>query len=131
MSFRAHWRIHRPSWQWHPRVRSGEQLTFAEHAIDGLNAFFGSFKYLVWQTITVIVWIVLNLVAWMRHWDPYPFILLNLLFSTQAAYAAPVILAAGIRADSKREAIAAETHEGVMELRRLARSANGDTGQTD
>lgn len=126
MSLRAHTRIHRASWHWHPRVRSGEQLTFGERAIDGLNAFFGSFKYLVWQTVVVIVWIALNSWhGWHYMWDGYPFILLNLVFSTQAAYAAPIILAAGIRADAKREAIAAETHDCVMELRQLARSNHG------
>jgi len=59
--------------------------------------FLGTGKYLFWQTLIVIVWIVLNLTALSLQWDPYPFILLNLAFSTQAAYAAPLILLAQTR----------------------------------
>ncbi|MBB5855186.1 DUF1003 domain-containing protein [Amycolatopsis umgeniensis] len=63
--------------------------------------FLGTGKYLFWQTLIVIVWIVLNLVAVSLRWDPYPFILLNLAFSTQAAYAAPLILLAQNRQDDR------------------------------
>ncbi|QFU93611.1 DUF1003 domain-containing protein [Amycolatopsis sp. YIM 10] len=63
--------------------------------------FLGTGKYLFWQTLTVIVWITLNLVAVSLRWDPYPFILLNLAFSTQAAYAAPLILLAQNRQDDR------------------------------
>jgi uncharacterized membrane protein len=59
--------------------------------------FFGTPRYIVGQTIVVVVWIAVNSVALAGHWDPYPFILLNLAFSTQAAYAAPLILLAQTR----------------------------------
>jgi uncharacterized membrane protein len=59
--------------------------------------FFGTPQYIVGQSILVAIWIVVNSVAIVRHWDPYPFILLNLAFSTQAAYAAPLILLAQTR----------------------------------
>jgi uncharacterized membrane protein len=59
--------------------------------------FFGTPQYIVGQTLVVIVWITLNGLAIGYHWDPYPFILLNLAFSTQAAYAAPLILLAQTR----------------------------------
>jgi uncharacterized membrane protein len=52
----------------------------------------GSWTFIIAQSIFVGAWIILNLVALLRHWDAYPFILLNLLFSTQAAYAAPIIM---------------------------------------
>jgi uncharacterized membrane protein len=52
----------------------------------------GSWPFLVAQTITLALWVVFNGIVWMQHWDPYPFILLNLALSFQAAYAAPVIL---------------------------------------
>ena len=52
----------------------------------------GSWKFIIIQTILVILWMGLNLVGFIYHWDVYPFILLNLLFSTQAAYAAPIIM---------------------------------------
>ncbi len=61
---------------------------------EGIARFFGTARYLVVQTILVSVWITLNVVAVGLRWDPYPFILLNLVFSTQAAYAAPLILLA-------------------------------------
>ncbi|MBN6036711.1 DUF1003 domain-containing protein [Amycolatopsis sp. 195334CR] len=63
--------------------------------------FLGTGTYLFWQTLIVIVWITLNLVAVSLQWDPYPFILLNLAFSTQAAYAAPLILLAQNRQDDR------------------------------
>jgi uncharacterized membrane protein len=61
---------------------------------EGIARFFGTARYLVVQTILVIVWIAFNVIAVSLQWDPYPFILLNLAFSTQAAYAAPLILLA-------------------------------------
>ncbi len=54
----------------------------------------GTARFLVIQTVVVVVWIILNVIGWLGKWDPYPFILLNLAFSTQAAYAAPLILLA-------------------------------------
>jgi uncharacterized membrane protein len=61
---------------------------------EGIARFFGTARYLVVQTALVIVWIGLNVFAVALRWDPYPFILLNFAFSTQAAYAAPLILLA-------------------------------------
>jgi len=67
------------------------------HAAERAARFFGTPQYIIGQTIMVIIWIALNAVAIGAHWDPYPFILLNLAFSTQAAYAAPLILLAETR----------------------------------
>jgi uncharacterized membrane protein len=67
----------------------------------------GTGKFLFWQTVAVILWVTLNIVGFFGRWDPYPFILLNLLFSTQAAYAAPLILLAQNRQDD-RDRIALE-----------------------
>jgi uncharacterized membrane protein len=66
---------------------------FARLAERGAR-FLGTGRYLAFQTLVVIIWIGLNAVAWSLQWDKYPFILLNLAFSTQAAYAAPLILLA-------------------------------------
>lgn len=63
--------------------------------------FLGTGRYLAIQTIIVIIWIFLNLVVISLRWDPYPFILLNLAFSTQAAYAAPLILLAQNRQENR------------------------------
>jgi uncharacterized membrane protein len=72
--------------------------------------FFGTPQYILGQTVIVVFWIALNSLAIMRHWDPYPFILLNLAFSTQAAYAAPLILLAETR-QAARDKSAAELTE--------------------
>jgi uncharacterized membrane protein len=73
--------------------------------------FFGTPQYIVGQSLVVVAWIVLNAVALVRHWDPYPFILLNLAFSTQAAYAAPLILLAQTRqADRDKVALVKAEH---------------------
>jgi uncharacterized membrane protein len=68
---------------------------------ERLARFLGTGKFLFWQTLLVITWIALNLFAVALRWDPYPFILLNLAFSTQAAYAAPLILLAQNRQDNR------------------------------
>jgi uncharacterized membrane protein len=72
---------------------------------EGAARFFGTPQYIVGQTLVVALWIVLNSVALVQRWDPYPFILLNLAFSLQAAYAAPLILLAQTRqADRDKQA---------------------------
>ena len=76
-------------------------------AAEHLARFFGTPRYIAVQTVAVIAWIILNSVALISHWDPYPFILLNLAFSTQAAYAAPLILLAQTR-QADRDKIEAE-----------------------
>lgn len=64
--------------------------------------FMGTAKFLVWMTILVITWVVLNVVSVFHYkWDPYPFILLNLFFSTQASYSAPLILLAQNRQEAR------------------------------
>lgn len=68
---------------------------------ESIARFLGTGRYLLWQTVLVIVWIALNLFAVTLRWDPYPFILLNLAFSTQAAYAAPLILLAQNRQENR------------------------------
>jgi uncharacterized membrane protein len=74
---------------------------------ERLARFLGTGRYLAAQTIVVLVWIFLNVVGIVNHWDPYPFILLNLAFSTQAAYAAPLILLAQNR-QADRDRLEAE-----------------------
>jgi uncharacterized membrane protein len=68
---------------------------------ESVARFLGTGRYLAWQTILVIVWVAINLTAVKLQWDPYPFILLNLVFSTQAAYAAPLILLAQNRQENR------------------------------
>jgi uncharacterized membrane protein len=71
-----------------------ETLTPGQRIADAVATGMGSWKFIIWQTIFVIIWMTLNVIGFVRHWDTYPFILLNLIFSTQAAYAAPIIMMA-------------------------------------
>jgi uncharacterized membrane protein len=75
---------------WHEK--HVENLSFGSRLADSVARGMGSWKFIILQTILVILWMGLNLVGFFYHWDVYPFILLNLLFSTQAAYAAPIIM---------------------------------------
>ncbi len=68
---------------------------------EGIARFLGTGRFLVAQTVVVALWIAINAVVVALRWDPYPFILLNLVFSTQAAYAAPLILLAQNRQDDR------------------------------
>jgi uncharacterized membrane protein len=87
---------------------------------EGIARFLGTGRFLAVQTIIVAVWIALNVFAVKLRWDPYPFILLNLAFSTQAAYAAPLILLAQSR-QADRDRVQAE------EDRARAASMRADT----
>ena len=87
---------------------------------ESIARFLGTGRYLAWQTLLVVVWIALNLSAVKLRWDPYPFILLNLAFSTQAAYAAPLILLAQNRQEN-RDRVALD------EDRRRAQQTKADT----
>ena len=87
---------------------------------ESIARFFGTGRYLLIQTVIVLAWIVVNVFAAALRWDPYPFILLNLAFSTQAAYAAPLILLAQNRQEN-RDRVALE------EDRRRAAQTKADT----
>jgi uncharacterized membrane protein len=82
--------------------------------------FFGTPQYIVGQSIVVVAWIVLNSIAVMSHWDPYPFILLNLAFSTQAAYAAPLILLAETRQAARDKTAADLTDKHHDHIEKMA-----------
>jgi uncharacterized membrane protein len=86
----------------HPvNVVHHEEATFGERLADGIASGIGSWTFLIVQTFLVSLWVVLNFLGFIKHWDPFPFILLNLLFSVQAAYTGPVLLLAGNRQAQK------------------------------
>ena len=79
-----------------------DQATAGERLADSIAAGIGSWTFLIVQTILVLLWVALNLLGLFAfRWDPYPFILLNLMFSVQAAYTGPVLLLAGNRQAQK------------------------------
>jgi uncharacterized membrane protein len=75
---------------WHER--HNDQLSFGERLSDTITKVMGSWHFIIWQTVIVMLWMTLNIIGLVRHWDVYPFVLLNLIFSTQSAYAAPIIM---------------------------------------
>ncbi|MDH2455320.1 DUF1003 domain-containing protein [Corynebacterium bovis] len=108
-----------------PSLARRRRLFSADADVIGVWAekiarFLGTGQYLMWQTVIVIVWVALNVGGMAWNWDPYPFILLNLAFSTQAAYAAPLILLAQNRQDD-RDRVA------LNEDRRRAAQTKADT----
>jgi uncharacterized membrane protein len=107
-----------------PRTSRGFTFNVDAEAVgqfsESIARFLGTGRYLLWQTVVVLVWIALNLFAVKLRWDPYPFILLNLAFSTQAAYAAPLILLAQNRQEN-RDRVSLE------EDRRRASQTKADT----
>ena len=105
-----------------------QKLTFANRLADAVANGMGSWCFIIIQTILVIVWMVLNLVGFVYHWDVYPFILLNLLFSTQAAYAAPIIMMSQNRQNDRDRAQAQADYqtniEAKLEIEALAKQLN-------
>jgi uncharacterized membrane protein len=77
-----------------PAAKPEEQLTVGQRVADHVAATMGSWRFIIIQSVILAVWIVLNVTAYVQKWDPYPFILLNLALSFQAAYAAPFIMMA-------------------------------------
>jgi uncharacterized membrane protein len=87
-----------------------------------------SWPFIIIQSVVVLIWMGLNIIGFIQHWDPYPFILLNLLFSTQAAYAAPIIMMAQNR-QSQRDRVQAEADyktnlEAKLEIEALQEALN-------
>jgi uncharacterized membrane protein len=68
------------------------QTTSSGRAADWVAQSVGSWRFIGGQSILLVIWVILNATAWIQHWDPYPFILMNLFMSLQAAFTAPVIM---------------------------------------
>ena len=83
----------------------------ADRAADLFANAVGSWKFIIIQSVLLTIWITLNVVAWIRHWDPYPFILLNLALSFQAAYAAPIIMMSQNRQAAKDRLMAEQDYD--------------------
>jgi uncharacterized membrane protein len=97
-----------------PRISGRYDADAFGRASEAIARFLGTGRFLAGQTVFVIGWIILNTIGFIQSWDPYPFILLNLTFSTQAAYAAPLILLAQTR-QADRDKVAAEMIEAHRE----------------
>jgi uncharacterized membrane protein len=71
---------------------AAEQMTLGQRAADVVTTSVGSWTFILIQSGILLIWLIVNSLAWLRHWDPYPFILLNLVLSFQAAFTAPIIM---------------------------------------
>lgn len=104
-------------WDEHPGVRSGRELTFGERAADRMRMGMGSWTFIFGFLAFMAIWAALNVTAWVVHWDPYPFILLNLLLSTLAGLQGGILLIAAKRADQINSELAQYDHEvGLKDL---------------
>jgi uncharacterized membrane protein len=111
---------------WHEKHSSS--LNFAQRLADKVANGMGSWSFIITQSIIVGIWMILNIIGYLQHWDPYPFILLNLLFSTQAAYAAPIIMMSQNRQSERDRVQAMEDYktncDAKMEIEELQRRLN-------
>jgi len=99
-------------------VIESERLTLGQKVADMVADTIGSWPFIITQTFILICWLVLNITAWVNHWDPYPFILLNLMLSFQAAYAGPIIMMSQNR-QSAKDRLAAEIDHQVNQKAEL------------
>lgn len=100
----------------HPPVRNtnellAEELSTGQRAADAVVRVMGSWPFVIVQSVLLVTWVILNIIGWVRHWDPYPFILMNLFLSLQAAYTAPMILMSANR-QAQRDRI--EAHHDYL-----------------
>ena len=97
--------------------------TFGERVADGFSALVGSWTFIIVQTVLLAVWVMVNLIAWQHRWDPYPFILLNLVLSFQAAYASPIIM----MSQNRQSRIADRRNQLDLQINLLAEQESTET----
>ncbi len=89
---------------------NADRLTTGQRVADWFANVIGSWPFIIIQSVILCIWIVLNVVGWIKAWDPYPFILLNLALSFQAAYAGPIIMMSQNRQNDKDRLVASIDH---------------------
>ncbi|MCA9832983.1 MAG: DUF1003 domain-containing protein [Thermomicrobiales bacterium] len=82
-------------------------MTRGQHLADRITEVLGSWKFIIVQSSLLLLWLIINTLGWIHHWDPYPFILLNLALSFQAAFTAPIIMMSQNR-QADRDRVASE-----------------------
>lgn len=102
---------------------SNEHRTLGERVADIVAATVGSWPFIIIQTLLLVAWMVLNVVGWINHWDPYPFILLNLALSFQAAYASPIIM----MSQNRQARLNERQHKLDLQINLLAEQENTAT----
>ena len=102
------------------RRAAARSRTTGERIADRVTAVAGSWPFIIGQSVVLAIWIALNLTAWVQHWDPYPFILLNLALSFQAAYATPIIM----MSQNRQNALTERQHQLDLQINLLAEQEN-------
>jgi uncharacterized membrane protein len=92
--------------------------TFGQKAAEAVARLVGSWTFIIGQSVVLVVWVTLNVLAFLRHWDPYPFLLLNVILSLQAAYTAPMILMAQNRQAEYDRAVLHYNYQMMAEVLR-------------
>ncbi len=93
-----------------------DERTVGERVADRFAAVVGSWTFIIIQSLLLAAWVVLNCLAWAYQWDPYPFILLNLALSFQAAYASPIIM----MSQNRQSRLAERQHRLDLQINLLA-----------
>lgn len=101
---------------WHEEHES--TCSQGDRLADKVTNIMGSWQFIVIQTLVILIWVGANLIAYLLRWDPYPFILLNLLFSIQSAYAAPIIMMAQNRQSDRDRIQAYDDYKTNLEAKR-------------
>jgi len=100
-----------------------ERMTIGQRIADGVASVMGSWNFIITQATVMVIWIMLNLVGWFYHWDLYPFVLLNLAMSAQAAFATPLIMMSQNRQSAKDRLMAESDYhcnvKGEEEVRHI------------
>ena len=96
-------------------LNSGQPLTLGDIVSDRVTKEIGSWRFIGAYFVLLILWMIVNTIAWVRHWDPYPFIFLNLVLSFQGAFAAPIILMSQNRQEARDRQ--EEQYDHVINLR--------------
>jgi uncharacterized membrane protein len=97
----------------------GDGRSRGERIADVVVSTMGSWRFIIYQSVVVALWVALNVAVVALRFDPYPFILLNLLFSTQAAYASPLILMSGNRAAARDHDFAEHQFDEIEDIKTL------------
>lgn len=101
---------------WHDQHSA--TLKASDRIADAVANGMGSWRFIILQSVFVVIWMTLNIVGLIHHWDVYPFILLNLIFSTQAAYAAPIIMMSQNRQSQRDRIQAQEDYQTNIEAKK-------------
>ena len=118
---------HAPTWH----QKHAQSRTFGARIADLVANAMGSWPFIIIQTLFVVLWMSLNILGFIEHWDPFPFILLNLVFSTQAAYAAPIIMMSQNRAAERDRHQALADYETNLEAKREIENLQKDLARIE